>query len=313
MSSNASSDTTIQARAIRAFNRFYTQRIGVLDRYLGSELSLTDVRVLYELAQRDQPAASELAQDLALDTGYLSRILRRFESSGWLERAPSPADRRQSLLRLTAAGQAAYAPLQQQSDSEALALLDALPVPQRNRLVEAMATVQQLLQPAAGSGPRTLVLRDPRAGDIGWVVQQHGEIYSREYGWNLEFEGLVSGVASDFVKNFQPAWERCWIADVDGERAGSVFVVRKSATVAQLRMLILAPAARGHGLGSRLVDESIAFARGKGYRKLVLWTNSNLLAARAIYARRGFLLKTSEAYTGYGGHKLVGETWELKL
>ncbi|WP_298932287.1 helix-turn-helix domain-containing GNAT family N-acetyltransferase [uncultured Ramlibacter sp.] len=312
MSAAPSSVTPAQVQAVRGFNRFYTQRIGVLDPYLDSELSLTEVRVLYELAHRDQPTASELGRDLALNAGYLSRILRRFESRGWLARAPSPADARQSLLKLTAAGHAFFAPLQQRSRDEAAALLEGLPPPDRKRLVDAMATLRQLLD-AQAQTPQTVVLREPRPGDMGWVVQQHGEIYAREYGWNMEFEGLVAGVAATFVKNFQSEWERCWIAEVDGERAGSVFVVRKSATVAQLRLLILTPQARGHGLGARLTDECIAFARAKGYRKMVLWTNANLTAARAIYAKRGFLCTQSEPYTGYGGHKLVGETWELKL
>ena len=303
-----------QVKAVRGFNRFYTQRIGVLDPYLGSALSLTEVRVLYELAHRDQPTASELGRDLSLDGGYLSRILRRFESRGWLARTASPADARQSLLKLTEAGHAAFAPLQQQSRDEAAALLASLPEPQRAELIAAMARVQALLDPqAAAARPRTVLLREPQAGDMGWVVQQHGEIYAREYGWDMAFESLVAGVAAGFVKNFQPGWERCWIAEVDGQRAGSVFVVRKSATVAQLRLLILTPQARGLGLGARLTDECIAFARAKGYRKLVLWTNSNLDAARGIYARRGFQLVKSEPYTGYGGHALVGETWELKL
>ena len=314
MNKAPSSETVAQVKAVRGFNRFYTQRIGVLDPYLGSELSLTEVRVLYELAHRDQPAASELGRDLVLDAGYLSRILRRFEARGWLVRSPSPADARQSLLKLTEAGHAFFAPLQQQSRDEAAALLEALPAADRPRLIDAMATVQKLLGDGnRPPGPGTVVLREPRPGDMGWVVQQHGEIYAREYGWNQEFEGLVAGVVAGFVKNFQPQWERCWIAEVDGRRAGSVFVVRKSATVAQLRLLILAPQARGHGLGARLTDESLAFARARGYRKMVLWTNSNLLAARDIYARRGFELVKSEPYTGYGGNALVGETWELRL
>ncbi len=300
-------------RQLRAFNRFYTQRIGVLDPYLNSEFSLTEVRVLYELAHRDQPTATELARDLALDAGYLSRILRRFESSGWLVRAPSPADARQSLLKLTAAGHGAFAPLQQRSRDEAVQLLGALPEPDQRKLMDAMATIQRLLAPGSLPAPtRTAVLRDLKPGDMGWVVQQHGEIYAREYGWNREFEGLVAGIAAQMVRNFQPEWERGWMAELDGERVGSVFVVRKSKTVAQLRLLILAPAARGLGLGARLTDECLAFARGKGYRKMVLWTNSNLTAARAIYARRGFVLTQSEPYHGYG-QDLVGETWELRL
>jgi len=300
-----------QIEAVRGFNRFYTQRIGVLDPYLGSEFSLTEVRVLYELAHREQATASELGRDLALDAGYLSRILRRFEAQGWLARKPSPSDARQSLLALTASGRQAFEPLQQKSRDEAAALLSPLAPGDRQRLMEALATVQRLLEPA--SAPlRTVVLREPRPGDLGWVVQQHGEIYAREYGWNSEFEALVAGVAAEFIQKFDPAWEKGWIAELDGERVGSVFVVRKSATVAQLRLLILTPPARGLGLGARLVDECIAFARGKGYRKMLLWTNSCLDAARAIYAQRGFQLVKSEAFRGYG-HDLVGETWELKL
>lgn len=308
--------TYVSARHVqqlRAFNRFYTQRIGVLDPYLNSEFSLTEVRVLYELAHRDQPTATELARDLALDAGYLSRILRRFESKGWLARVPSPADARQSLLQLTAAGHEAFAPLQQRSRDEAAALLGALPEPGQRKLIDAMTTVQQLLAPAGNPPPtRTAVLRDMKPGDMGWVVQQHGEIYAREYGWNTEFEGLVAGIAAQIVKNFDPAWDRCWMAELDGERVGSVFVVRKSKTVAQLRLLILTPAARGLGLGARLTDECLAFARARGYKKMVLWTNANLTAARDIYAKRGFVLTQSAPYHGYG-QDLVGETWELVL
>lgn len=305
---------TAHIKAVRSFNRFYTQRIGVLDPYLGSEFSLTEVRVLYELAHRDQPTATELGRDLALDAGYLSRILRRFESQGWLARVPSPADARQSLLKLTEAGHAAFAPLQQRSRDEATALLAALAPDHQQKVVTAMTTMQRLL--ANGTAPaatRTVLLRDPGPGDIGWVVQQHGEIYAREYGWNSEFEALVADIAGKYLKNHQPEWEKCWIAEVDGERAGAVFVARKSATVAQLRMLILTPQARGLGLGGRLADECIAFARSKGYKKMVLWTNSCLDAARAIYARRGFKLTRSEPYHGFGKENLVGETWELRL
>lgn len=298
--------------ALRGFNRFYTRRIGVLEPYLGGALSLTEVRVLYELALRDQPAANELGRDLGLDAGYLSRILKRFEARGWLERVTSVADARQSLMRLTDSGRAAFAPLEQKSRDTALALLGGVAAEQRSALIHAMATVQAVLASPAPAKPRTAVLREPRPGDIGWVVQQHGELYAREYGLNQAFEALVADIAARFVRNFQPAWERCWIAELDGERVGSVFVARKSKTVAQLRMLVLAPGARGMGLGARLTDESLAFARAKGYRKMVLWTNSCLLAARGIYAARGFVLAKSEAYEGFG-QALVGETWELKL
>ena len=300
-------------KAIRQFNRFYTRRIGVLDPYLDSDMSLTEVRVLYELAHREAPVAREIGRDLHLDAGYLSRILRRFEDKGWLTRGTDARDARQSLLRLTEAGHSAFAPLQQKSRDEAAALLAPLSAAERSRLIGAMDTVQSLLDPDARTPKRqTAVLREPAPGDIGWVVQQHGEIYAREYGWNSEFEALVADIAGQFLRKFQPGWERCWIAELDGERVGAVFVVRKSTTTAQLRMLILTPQARGLGLGARLTDECIAFARSKGYRKMVLWTNSCLTAARGIYATRGFKLVKSEAYEGFGQH-LVGETWELKL
>ncbi len=302
-----------QVKAVRGFNRFYTLRIGVLDPYLGSELSLTEVRVLYELAHRDQPTAAELGRDLALDTGYLSRILRRFETRGWLARVPSPADARQSLLKLTEAGHQAFAPLQQKSRDEAAALLAGIAPEARGQLIGAMATVQQLLEPSGQSATtRTVVLRDPRPGDLGWVVQQHGEIYWREYRFNSEFEALVADVAAKYLRHFDPAWEKGWIAEIDGDRVGSVFVVRRSATVAQLRLLILTPGARGHGLGGRLTDECIAFARSKGYRKLMLWTQSHLLAARAIYRSRGFQCAKSQPYPAFG-QDLVSEVWELRL
>jgi DNA-binding MarR family transcriptional regulator/GNAT superfamily N-acetyltransferase len=313
MSAPSSTIDAAAVKAIRQFNRFYTRRIGALDPYLGSPMSLTDVRVLYELAHRETAVASEIGRDLGLDAGYMSRILRRFETEGWLTREPHARDARQSVLRLTEAGHAAFAPLQQKSRDEAAALLAPLAPAQRLQLVQAMGTMQSLLDPeAAPLRPQAAVLRDPAPGDMGWVVQQHGEIYAREYGWNSEFEALVAGIASEFLLKFQPEWERGWIAELQGERVGAVFVVRKSPTVAQLRMLILAPGARGLGLGGKLVDECIAFARLKGYRKMVLWTNSCLLAARSIYEKRGFKLTESEPHASYG-KQLVGETWEMKL
>lgn len=298
-------------KAVRRFNRFFTRRIGVLAPYLDSALSLTDVRVLYELAHRPGVVARDLLHDLGLDAGYLSRILKRFEAAGWLARTPSPADGRQSLLTLTEAGHAVFAPLQQKSRDEAAVLLRLLSAAQRAQLVDAMARVEALLEGTASSN-RHVVLRDPLPGDMGWVVQQHGEVYWREYGWNSEFEALVAGIAADFIHKFQPEWEKCWIAELDGERVGAVFVVRQSRTIARLRMLILSPQARGLGLGARLTDECIAFARARGYRKMVLWTNSCLTAARAIYTKRGFRLTKSEPYEGFG-QQLVGETWELRL
>ncbi|MDA7415935.1 bifunctional helix-turn-helix transcriptional regulator/GNAT family N-acetyltransferase [Xenophilus arseniciresistens] len=314
-SPSASSVPVDQVKALRRFNRFFTRRIGVLDAYLGGRLSLTDVRVLYELAHRDGLSATQLQRELGLDAGYLSRILKRYEKDGWLLRAPHPKDARQSLLQLTEAGHAAFSPMQQKSREEAAALLAPLPPAQRAEAVAAMARIESLLDPAgapASQALRTALLRDPVPGDLGWVVQQHGELYAREYGWDMRFEAMVAEIAARFVQHFDPAAEKCWIAELDGQRVGAIFVVRKSATVAQLRMLILAPQARGLGLGARLTDEAIAFARARGYRRMVLWTNSCLTAARAIYARRGFVLDKSEPYEDFG-QKLLGETWSLKL
>lgn len=296
-------------KAVRAFNRFYTQRIGILKRYLDTDFTLTEVRVLYEVAHRPGVTASELVRELALDAGYLSRILRRFAAQGWLAREAAPHDRRQTLLRLTEAGYATFAPLQQKSRDEAAELLAGVAPPARAPLIRALDTVHRLLQPPA---QRQVVLRDPRPGDFGWVVQMHGEIYAREYGYGSEFEGLVAGVATKFIRDFDPRWEKAWVAEVEGERAGFACVARKSATVAQLRLLILRPEARGLGLGGRLADECIAFARERGYRRMVLWTHGQLKAARATYQARGFQRTHSEPLHAYG-RKLVSETWELKL
>ncbi|MFM9428396.1 DNA-binding MarR family transcriptional regulator/GNAT superfamily N-acetyltransferase [Variovorax sp. GrIS 2.14] len=314
MFQTSTSVPTASVKAVRRFNRFFTRRIGVLDPYLGSDLSLTDVRVLYELAHREAPVASELARDLGLDGGYLSRILRRFEQAGWLTRSAHANDARQSVLTITEAGRTAFEPLQQRSRDEAAALLASLDPARQQKVVTAMQQIEALLEPQAADAikPRTALLRDPIPGDMGWVVQQHGEIYWREYGWNSEFEAMVADIAAQYIRKFDPQWEKCWIAELEGERVGAIFVVRKSATTAQLRMLLLTPGARGLGLGARLTDECIAFARAKGYRKIVLWTNSCLVAARGIYARRGFELVKSAPYEGFG-QKLVGETWSLKL
>jgi len=300
-----------QVRALRAFNRFYTQRIGILQRYLGSDFTLSEVRVLDELAHRPPLTARELVRDLELDAGYLGRILRGFEDQGWLARDRNPQDARQHLLRLTEDGYASFAPLQQKSRDEAAALLRSVAPAARPRLIRALETVQGLLDPAPAQ-ERRVVLRAPRPGDMGWVVQVHGELYAREYGFTSEFEALVAEIAAKFLRHFDPERERGWIAEVDGQRAGCVFLVRKSATVAQLRLLLVTPQARGLGLGGRLTDACIAFAREKGYRRMMLWTQSNLTAARAIYAARGFALKESEANHAFG-QDLVSEVWERPL
>jgi DNA-binding MarR family transcriptional regulator/N-acetylglutamate synthase-like GNAT family acetyltransferase len=307
MASSASPVAPDHVKAVRAFNRFYTQRIGVLKRYLDTDFTLTEVRVLYELAHRPPLTV----RDLALDPGYLSRILRRFEDRGWLARESAPHDGRQQLLRLTEAGHATFAPLQQKSRDETAALLATVPADTRPRLIGALQTVHRLLEPATEAQPR-IVLRDPRPGDLGWVVQVHGEVYAREYGFDAEFEALVAEIAAKFLRRFDPACEKGWIAEVDGERAGCVFLVRKSKTVAQLRLLVLTPQARGLGLGGQLTDACIAFAREKGYRKIMLWTQSHLAAARRIYQSRGFERVRSDPYAAFG-QEMVSEVWELKL
>jgi DNA-binding MarR family transcriptional regulator/N-acetylglutamate synthase-like GNAT family acetyltransferase len=301
-------------KAVRAFNRFYTQRIGVLKRYLGSDFTLTEVRVLYELAHRGACTATGLGRDLDLDAGYLSRILRRFEHKGWIEREAAAHDARQNVLRMTARGHDAFEPLQQKSRDETAALIASVAPGQRTRLIAAMNTVQTLLAEEEGKAKnRSIVLRDPEPGDMGWVVQAHGEIYWREYQFDARFEALVAEIAAKFIRRFDPQWEKGWIAEVDGERVGSVIMVRRSRTVAQLRLLILAPQARGLGLGGRLVDECIAFAREKRYRKITLWTQSNLLAARAVYRSRGFRCVKSEPYDADFHPDLTSEIWELSL
>ena len=297
---------------LRAFNRTYTRRIGVLAPYLDSPLSLTEVRILYELAHHGPCTAADLARDLGLDPGYLSRVLRRFGQQGWLARETSADDARRKRLSLTPAGREAFDPLEQRSREQLAALLATLAPDRRAQLIAALRTAQSLLDSAAAPPQRTVVLREPRPGDMGWVVQQHGELYAREFGWNSAFEALVAEIVAGMIRTHDAAWERGFIAELDGERVGSAFVVRESDTVAKLRLVLVNFAARGLGLGARLTDECIAFARARGYRSMVLWTNANLLAARAIYARRGFQLVRSEPYHGYG-QDLVGEHWELAL
>jgi DNA-binding MarR family transcriptional regulator/GNAT superfamily N-acetyltransferase len=304
-------------KALRHFNRFYTQRIGILAPYLDSDFTLTEVRVLYELAHHTPQSggaltATQLAVALEIDTGYLSRILRKFEQRNWVTRKAAPQDARQSRLNLTQAGYDAFAPLQQRSRDDASALLAGLSLKQQDKVIAAMTQIERLIvSPEVNQlAQPSILLRDPRPGDMGWVVQQHGEIYAREFGWNTEFEALVAGIVAAYIRDFDATCERCWIAELNGQRVGSVFVVRKSKNVAQLRMLILTRDARGLGLGARLTDECLKFARDKGYKKMVLWTNSGLLKARAIYAERGFVLTKSEPYEGFG-HNLVGETWEI--
>jgi DNA-binding MarR family transcriptional regulator/GNAT superfamily N-acetyltransferase len=298
--------------AVRRFNRFYTQKIGVLqDGLLNSPFSLAEARVLYELAHRERPTASELGRDLGLDAGYLSRILRGFEKKGLLKKTPSPTDGRQLLLTLTRKGEEAFAPLNTRSRAEIGQMIGLLSGPEQKRLVDSMRAIEGLL--GARPEPKApYLLRPHQPGDIGWVIHRHGVLYAQEYGWDETFEALVAEVAAAFVKNYDPKGERCWIAEKDGEVVGSVFLVRKSHTVAKLRLLYVEPKARGLGIGARLTDECERFARQTGYKKIVLWTNSILLAARHIYEKAGYRLVASEPHHSFG-HDLVGETWEKTL
>lgn len=305
----AGSDASIAA--IRRFNRFYTRKIGVLDQQLlQSPFSLTEARVLFELAQQDGLTAREIAAKLGLDAGYLSRIVHTFSEKNLVTRKPVPEDRRQYRLALTAKGRLTFGHLNLTSQTDVADMLKALPAGGGERLVEAMTTIERLLDDEP-SRPEA-ILRPHRPGDMGWVVQAHGRLYAEEFGWDISFEGMVAEIAAQFLKEFDPAYERCWIAEIDGRQVGSVFLVRKSDEVAKLRMLIIDPAGRGTGLGKRLVDECITFARACGYRKITLWTQSMLLAARAIYQKAGFVHVASEPHRSFG-QDLVGETWELTL
>ncbi|HYL54784.1 MAG TPA: helix-turn-helix domain-containing GNAT family N-acetyltransferase [Gemmatimonadales bacterium] len=298
--------------AVRRFNRFYTRKIGVLrEGAYRSPYSLAQVRVLYELAHRDRPTATELGRDLSLDAGYLSRILRGFEKRGLVVKTRSASDGRRSHLALTVQGKKAFAPLDARSHDEIAAILARLPGGEQGRVVGAMRTIQQLLRDR-DARPTPYIVRGPQPGDLGWVVHRHGALYAREYGYDEEFEALVAEIVARFVQRHDARRERCWIAERDGDVIGCVFLVKKSRTVAQLRLLLVEPAARGGGLGTRLVDECVRFARQAGYRKLVLWTQSELEAARRLYVAAGFRRTRTERHHSFG-KSLVAEIWELVL
>jgi DNA-binding MarR family transcriptional regulator/N-acetylglutamate synthase-like GNAT family acetyltransferase len=297
---------------MRRFGRFYTRQVGLLrDGYLETPFSLTEARVLYEIANREHAVAAELTKELDLDPGYLSRILASFRRRGLVERRSSAEDARRSELRLTKRGKTVFVSLDSRSRDDIGTQLARLAVADQERLVGAMGTVERLLgepRPAVGA----YILRAPRSGDYGWVVQRHGAIYAEEYGWDEEFEGLVASIVGKFIEHQDPKRERCWIAELDGENVGCVFAVKQSATVAKLRLLLVEPKARGLGIGERLVEECIAFSRAAGYKKLRLWTNSVLRAARHLYEQAGFELVAEDSHHSFG-KDLVGETWELKL
>jgi DNA-binding MarR family transcriptional regulator/GNAT superfamily N-acetyltransferase len=299
--------------AVRRFNRFYTRTIGVLqERLLHSSFSLAEARVLYELAHCPGATATGLGRELGLDSGYLSRILQRFERDGLISRVSSEADRRQSALSLTDAGRNAFAPLDAISRDEIGALLGALPEPAQAVLVAAMDRIESLLGTPDSAATAPWLLRQHRPGDIGWVVARHGALYAEEYGCDQRFEALVANVAGAFLTDHDPLRERCWIAERNGVNIGSVFLVRESDETARLRLLIVEPTARGLGIGKRLVAECIGFARTAGYRRITLWTNDVLSAARAIYQRAGFRLETSAPHRDFGP-PMVGEDWQLDL
>jgi len=304
--------------AVRRFNRFYTQRIGVLREGLyDSAYSLAEVRILYELAHASGPlTATELTRTLTIDAGYLSRMLRGFEARGLIRKMRSKDDGRQLHLILTTAGRKAFAPLERASRDEIGALLAPLSARAQGEVVGAMGTIEALLE----ESPRVKLptpsapyqLRTHRPGDIGWVVARHGALYAQEYGWDDTFEALVAEIAARFLKRFDPKLERCWIAEREGKNVGCIFLVTRSSVVAQLRLLLVEPSARGLGIGRRLIDECIAFARAVGYRKIMLWTNGGLDAARHLYESAGFTLRREERHHSFG-KDLVGLTFELKL
>jgi DNA-binding MarR family transcriptional regulator/N-acetylglutamate synthase-like GNAT family acetyltransferase len=298
--------------AVRRFSRFYTRQVGVLNEgYNGSEFSLTEARVIYELAHREATTASDLAKSLGLDPGYLSRLLKSFQEQGLVQRRSSDVDARQYLLSLTERGQQRFAALNARSRSDMGRMLGALTARQQKRLINAMSEIETLLSAEPERGA-SYILRPHQPGDIGWAVQKHGEFYAREYGFDDTFEALAAEIMSKFIKEFDPKKERAWIAEKDGENVGCVFLIKQSAEVAKLRMLLVDPKARGLGIGRRLVEECIRFARDRSYKKITLWTNDILVTACHIYKATGFKLVAEERHHSFG-HELVGQTWELDL
>lgn len=306
-------DAEKKVEAVRRFNRFYTRQIGVLQEgLLESPFSLTEVRVLYELAHHQGVSATELCAALNLDAGYLSRILHKFEKRGWISRKPSPSDRRQSILLLTRKGSAEFLPLEERSNQQVKRMLGELSPDRQEQLIGSMQAIEQVLSPESES-KQPYLLRPHQPGDMGWVVSRHGVLYAQEYGYDERFEALVAEIVAEFIQKFDARRERCWIAERNGERVGSVFLVRKSASVAKLRLLLVEPSARGLGIGRRLVEECVRFAKQAGYRKMVLWTQSELTAARGIYEQAGFHLVEKKPHQSWGRKDLVAEVWELKL
>jgi DNA-binding MarR family transcriptional regulator/GNAT superfamily N-acetyltransferase len=297
---------------MRRFNRFYTRQIGLLEEgLLNSPFSLTQVRTLYELAHCAQTSAVALCNVLGLDAGYMSRVLASFEKAGLVEKKQSPDDARHSLLRLTKKGHQAFEPLNARSDEQISQILGKLQPAKQSQLLQAMGTIESVFSPP-DKRPAAYLLRQPRPGDLGWVVQRHGELYWQEYGYDERFEALVAKIVAQFVERLDPVRERCWIAEKDGENVGAVFLVKKSQSVAKLRLLLVEPSARGLGIGRRLVEECVRFARHAGFKKIMLWTQSELTAARRIYQSAGFELVAEEKHQSWSRTDLVAETWEWR-
>jgi DNA-binding MarR family transcriptional regulator/GNAT superfamily N-acetyltransferase len=299
--------------AIRSFNRFYTRKIGVIEpRLLDSPWSLPEARIIYEIAQRNTCTATDLVRELGLDAGYVSRTLQGLQRRQIVSRKPSEDDGRVSEIALTARGKAAFAELDQRSRDGIGSLLDGLGDHERAAVVDAMATIEHALEPSVAKPPAAYRLRTHRPGDIGWVISRHGAVYAQEFGWDIGFEALVADIAAQFIREYDPARERCWIAEVGGEPVGSIFLVKASDNVAKIRLLLVENKARGLGVGRALVDECIRFARDADYSSITLWTQSILLAARGIYQRVGFMRIKEEKHHSFGVD-LVGETWEMTL
>jgi DNA-binding MarR family transcriptional regulator/GNAT superfamily N-acetyltransferase len=314
MKSNTTPDPTLQGQiaAVRGFSRFYTRKLGIIEpKLLDSPWTLQEARIIYEIAERQTCTATDLAYALGLDAGFLSRTLRDLQERQIVARKPSKADRRATELTLTAKGRAAYAELDSRSRSVVATLLGRLDVAERAAVVNAMTTIEHTLEPPAHE-PASFLLRSHRPGDIGWVISRHGAVYAQEFGWDISFEALVAEIVAQFIKSYDPSRERCWIAEVGGEPAGSIFLVRASDEVAKLRLLLVEKKARGLGLGRALTEQCIRFAREAGYRSITLWTQSILVAARGIYQHAGFRRIEEEKHHSFGVD-LVGETWELKL
>jgi DNA-binding MarR family transcriptional regulator/GNAT superfamily N-acetyltransferase len=300
-------------QALRRFNRFYTTQTGVLrQRWLDTPFSLAEGRVLYEIAHQDGPTPTDVGRALRLDAGYVSRILRSFAQRHLVRRTRSSTDGRSAHLSLTPRGRAALAQIDQHTDEDVAAMLRKLSARDQRRLVGAMQVIEGVLG-AKPQGPTSYVLRPPNSGDLGWIVHRQGALYAEEWGYNEEFEALAAQIVADYVRHLRPAKERCWVAEKDGEVVGCVFLVRASNTLAKLRLLYVEPSARGLGIGGRLIDECVRFSRQAGYRRLTLWTQSELAAARRLYKKAGFILSGKKPHDSFGRKGLVAETWDLEL